>query len=76
MFLFELRSSEHFLHQWREELMEGFASPGDEEMNEYIIFGHQVACLLEEISRLRQVIAQFHEYQTGVGLIVRELYFF
>ena len=56
--------------------MEGFASPGDEEMNEYIIFGHQVACLLEEISRLRQVIAQFHEYQTGVGLIVRELYFF
>ena len=51
--------------------MEGFSCPGDEEMNEYIIFGYQVACLLEEVSALRKgTIAQFHEYQTGVGLIV------
>ena len=42
VFLFELRSSEHLLHKWREELMGDVAKPDDTEMNEFIIFGYQV----------------------------------
>lgn len=71
VFLFELRSSEQYLHQWREELMGEFCRPEDTEMNDFIIFGYQVACFLDELTKLKkQVIAQFHEYQVGVGLIV------
>lgn len=48
-----------------------FCRPEDTEMNDFIIFGYQVACFLDELTKLKkQVIAQFHEYQVGVGLIV------
>jgi len=50
--------------------MPSFSAPNDTETNDAIIFGHQVAWLLEELTQYRRVIAHFHEWLAGVGLVV------
>ena len=66
VYLFNLHDSEHMVHQWRGELMPGFAAPQDTECDNAIIFGHHVAWLLEAVQRRRRVIAHFHEWQAGM----------
>jgi glycogen synthase len=56
--------------QWRHELMSSFAVPNDQETNDAIIFGHQVAWLIEEFAQYRRIVAHFHEWLAGVGLIL------
>jgi len=54
--------------------MAGFEKPEDAETNDYIVFGYCVAQLLMAIREMspesRPILAHFHEWQAGVGLIV------
>jgi hypothetical protein len=50
--------------------MSSFAVPNDQETNDAIIFGHQVAWLIEEFAQYRRIVAHFHEWLAGVGLIL------
>lgn len=73
VFLIDTMSSMHNLGAWRYELMAGFEKPEDQEVNEAIVFGYQVALFLQELLRQveeRPVIAHFHEWNAAVGLIV------
>lgn len=72
-FLIDLQSSRHNLDAWRAELMPGFEAPHDQETNESIIFGYQVAFLFQEFTQTNKTIkicAQFHEWQSAVGLLL------
>ncbi|KYQ91195.1 glycogen synthase [Tieghemostelium lacteum] len=73
VFLIDLKSSMHKLSEWRFDLMAGFEQPGDQECNESIVFGYQVALLLKEFSETYKndkYIAHFHEWQSSVSLIL------
>ncbi|GAM21867.1 hypothetical protein SAMD00019534_050420, partial [Acytostelium subglobosum LB1] len=73
VFLIDLRSSFHKLGEWRWDLMAGFEQPNDNETNESVIFGYQVALLLKEFADMNtdhRYIAHFHEWQASVGLIL------
>lgn len=73
VFLIDLQSSKDNLEQWRKELMSGFEAPQDNETNDSIIFGYQVALLLKEFTQTNKavrVIAHFHEWQSSVGLLL------
>lgn len=72
VFLLDLGSSRGQLEQWRHELMGSFMAPEDQETNDAIIFGNQVALFFMEFVKLldnRPVVAHFHEWLAGVGLI-------
>jgi len=73
VFLIDINSSMHNLSTWRHELMAGFESFDDREVNESVVFGYQVSVLLETFVKAvstRPIIAHFHEWLAGVGLTV------
>jgi glycogen(starch) synthase len=73
VFLIDTNSSMHNLGKWRYELEAGFEVSQDFETNEAIVFGYQVATFLEELIKRtedRPILAHFHEWLAGVGLIV------
>jgi len=74
VFLLDLDSSRHKLAQWRTELQSGFEKPEDNETNDAIIFGYQVAHFLRTIVEAsvedRPILAHFHEWQAAAGLVV------
>ncbi|XP_049852624.1 glycogen [starch] synthase-like [Schistocerca gregaria] len=72
VFLIDINSSMDKLDYWRSKLMGSFSVNEDGETNEAIVFGNQVAIFFHEFVRLvenRPVVAHFHEWLTGVGLI-------
>eukprot|EP01105_Mastigella_eilhardi_P005572 TRINITY_DN1724_c0_g1_i10.p1 TRINITY_DN1724_c0_g1~~TRINITY_DN1724_c0_g1_i10.p1 ORF type:complete len:663 (+),score=195.26 TRINITY_DN1724_c0_g1_i10:169-2157(+) len=72
-FLLDPGSSRHNLGQWRFELQGSIANENDQEANDAILFGYQTALFLKEVVALvpsRPIIAHFHEWLGGVGLIV------
>eukprot|EP01130_Rhizamoeba_saxonica_P002842 TRINITY_DN1269_c0_g1_i2.p1 TRINITY_DN1269_c0_g1~~TRINITY_DN1269_c0_g1_i2.p1 ORF type:complete len:658 (+),score=129.60 TRINITY_DN1269_c0_g1_i2:44-1975(+) len=74
VFLLDVESSRHRLGEWRNELHGSFQKPEDEETNNAIIFGYQVAYFLQVCRGFslenRPILAHFHEWLVGVGLIV------
>lgn len=74
VFLFDLASSSQYLHQWRNDLMPGFAPHADTETNDAIIFGYQTAWLVSEFAQYRKMVVHHHEWLSGVGLILLARY--
>ena len=75
--LFDLESMRGKSDEWKHDLWENAkipSPPGDPETNDAILLGYMVAWFLEEFIRSdranRAVIAHFHEWQAGVGLIL------
>lgn len=76
--LFDIKSSAYRLEQWKKELWENahIGTPSsDYESNDAIIFGFLVTWFIGEFlhqlgSEPKYVIAHFHEWMTGVGLIL------
>eukprot|EP01126_Amoeba_proteus_P014119 TRINITY_DN1610_c0_g1_i6.p1 TRINITY_DN1610_c0_g1~~TRINITY_DN1610_c0_g1_i6.p1 ORF type:complete len:579 (-),score=114.11 TRINITY_DN1610_c0_g1_i6:60-1562(-) len=73
-FLLDIESSRNKLSEWRRDLNDELEHISDEETNDTILFGYQVAYLLkvvlENSPKGRPVVAHFHEWLAGVGLIV------
>eukprot|EP01125_Pyxidicula_operculata_P001266 TRINITY_DN11171_c0_g1_i1.p1 TRINITY_DN11171_c0_g1~~TRINITY_DN11171_c0_g1_i1.p1 ORF type:complete len:643 (+),score=140.55 TRINITY_DN11171_c0_g1_i1:50-1978(+) len=73
VFLIDCASATKNLDRWRHELMAGFENKDDSESNDAIVFGYATMLFLQEIRNYspeeRPVIAHFHEWQAGVGLI-------
>jgi glycogen(starch) synthase len=71
VFLIDIASSANMLDHWRNELMGSFVAPNDPETNDAIVFGNQVCLFFQEFVKIfdRPVVAHFHEWLTGVGLI-------
>eukprot|EP01126_Amoeba_proteus_P063668 TRINITY_DN8798_c0_g2_i1.p1 TRINITY_DN8798_c0_g2~~TRINITY_DN8798_c0_g2_i1.p1 ORF type:complete len:464 (+),score=62.63 TRINITY_DN8798_c0_g2_i1:94-1485(+) len=73
-FLLDIESSRGNLDYWRSDLQRGFEKPEDTETNDAILFGYQVATflrvVLEQSPSGRPVLAHFHEWLVGVGLII------
>lgn len=71
-FLIDPLSSLHRVAEWRSSLMGSFQAPDDVETNDAIVFGNQVALFFQEFVHVfenRHVVAHFHEWLAGVGLI-------
>ncbi|KAJ9072360.1 glycogen synthase isoform 1 [Entomophthora muscae] len=74
--LFDLASAFHRLNQWKGELwnIAGIPSPpNDTETNDAVVFGYLVALFLQQLverQKHQAVIAHFHEWQVGVGLVL------
>jgi glycogen(starch) synthase len=73
LFLLDTNSSKGKIGEWKSELMGGIIFD-DNETHEAIIFGFQAALLLKTVRDLspesRPIIAHFHEWLAGVGLIL------
>lgn len=74
--LFDCGSAFNHVNTWKGELwsIAGIPSPAnDTETNDAVVFGYLVALFLKEYVQLQQkhaVIAHFHEWQVGVGLVL------
>ncbi|RKP18936.1 glycogen synthase [Rozella allomycis CSF55] len=74
--LFDVHGTMYRLNEWKKDLWEkaGIPSPTDDfEMNDSIVFGYLVAWFLGECvhrERKAALIAHFHEWLAGVGLVL------
>ncbi|KAK9702934.1 glycogen synthase isoform 1 [Basidiobolus ranarum] len=74
--LFDIMSVFHKLDEWKADVWKiaGIPSPAnDSETNDAILFGYLVAWFLEDFVRRQRhtaVIAHFHEWLAGVGLVL------
>ncbi len=79
--LFDIGSAAYKLDEWKADFwnLTNIGVPGhDRESNDALIFGYLVAWFLEEIYRRLEehqeakplFVAQFHEWQAGIGLIL------
>ncbi|KAI0226217.1 glycogen synthase isoform 1 [Massospora cicadina] len=74
--LFDLASGFHRMDFWKGELwsIAGIPSPpNDTETNDAVVFGYLVALFLQEFAQNQKekaIIAHFHEWQVGVGLVL------
>jgi len=77
--LFDLGSAWHRLNEWKSDLWNVAKIPSpaeDKEMNDAIVFGYLVAWFFGEYLHATQsatVIAHFHEWLVGVGLVLVKL---
>ncbi|KAI9298732.1 glycogen synthase [Neoconidiobolus thromboides FSU 785] len=74
--LFDIGSAFHYMNQWKGELwsIAGIPSPAnDTETNDAVVFGYMVSQFLQDfvnLQREKAIIAHFHEWQVGVGLVL------
>jgi len=72
--LIEMDTAVKYLNDWRRDLMGGFEAPHDTEVNDAIVFGFASTFLLELVREHspehRPIVAHYHEWQVGAGLIV------
>jgi glycogen(starch) synthase len=75
--LLDIGSASHHMNEWKSDLWNVAqipSPPDDRETNDAIIFGYLVAWFLEEVRRhvnlQQKIIAHFHEWLAGVGLIL------
>jgi len=73
--LFDLASAYSRMDGWKGEFFRDFriSLPQDPETNDAIVFGYLIAWFLGEYSAMdksRAIIAHFHEWQAGVGLMM------